>query len=145
MPPSERTRGDVLLFSTSTEGINPLVEAHLAEGGTAALIEHDTFVVRRGRLHIPVAPVRDVPLTLGGAARFQFGNILAAIAAAFVQGMRYQEIQAGLRSFFPSPALTPGRRTASSCAPFAPRTTTRGSQWAISRPCMRAIRGWCAS
>jgi cyanophycin synthetase len=106
---AERTRGDVLLFSTSSNGMNPLVDAHLSEGGTAALIENDTFVIRRGRLCIPIAGVTDVPLTLGGAARFQFGNILAAIAAAFVQGMRYQEIQAGLLSFFPSPALTPGR------------------------------------
>jgi cyanophycin synthetase len=46
---------------------------------------------------------------LGGAARFQRGNILAAIAAAYVQGMRYDDIRAGLLSFFPSPTLTPGR------------------------------------
>jgi cyanophycin synthetase len=105
----ERTRGEIVLFSTATNGISPLVEAHLAEGGTAALIEDQTFVIRRGRLSIPIAPVRDVPLTVQGAARFQYGNILAAIAAAFVQGMRYEEIQSALLSFFPSPALTPGR------------------------------------
>ena len=46
---------------------------------------------------------------LGGAARFQRGNILAAIATAYVQGMRYDDIRAGLLSFFPSPSLTPGR------------------------------------
>jgi cyanophycin synthetase len=106
---AERTRGEVVLFSTATEGQNPLVDAHLAEGGNATLIENETFVIHRGRLCIPIAAVRDVPLTLEGVARFQYGNILAAIAAAFVQGMRYQEIQAGLLSFFPSPALTPGR------------------------------------
>jgi cyanophycin synthetase len=105
----ERTRGDIVLFSTATEGTNPLVDAHLAEGGTAALIQDHTFVIRRGRLCIPIAAVSDVPLTLQGAARFQFGNILAAIAATFVQGMRYEEIHAGLLSFFPSPNLTPGR------------------------------------
>jgi cyanophycin synthetase len=105
----ERTRGDIVLFSTATEGTNPLVDAHLAEGGTAALIQDHTFVIRRGRLCIPIAAVSDVPLTLQGAARFQFGNILAAIAATFVQGMRYEEIHAGLLSFFPSPTLTPGR------------------------------------
>jgi cyanophycin synthetase len=53
--------------------------------------------------------VRDVPLTLEGLARFQYGNVLAAIAATFVQGMRYEDIRAALLSFFPSPALTPGR------------------------------------
>jgi cyanophycin synthetase len=46
---------------------------------------------------------------MGGAARFQVGNILAAIAAAYVQGVRYDDVRAGLLSFFPSPAMTPGR------------------------------------
>jgi cyanophycin synthetase len=46
---------------------------------------------------------------LGGAARFQRENILAAIATAYVQGIRYDDIRAGLLSFFPSPSLTPGR------------------------------------
>jgi cyanophycin synthetase len=53
--------------------------------------------------------VREVPLMLGGAAQFQRENILAAIATAYVQGMRYDDIRAGLLSFFPSPSLTPGR------------------------------------
>src|SRR6185437_7854745 len=74
-----------------------------------ARIENDTFVIRRGKLRIPIAPVREVPLMLGGAARFQQENILDAIATAYVQGMRYDDIRAGLLSFFPSPSLTPGR------------------------------------
>ena len=86
-----------------------MFEDHIARGGIGARIENDTFVIRRGRLRIPVAPTREVPLTLGGAAKFQYGNVLAAIAAAYVQGMRYDDIRAGLLSFFPSPSLTPGR------------------------------------
>jgi cyanophycin synthetase len=46
---------------------------------------------------------------MGGAAHFQKGNILAAIGTAYVHGIRYDDIRAGLVSFFPSPALTPGR------------------------------------
>jgi cyanophycin synthetase len=106
---AERTRGDVVLFSVQPGRNNPQVERHVEEGGTAATIDDDTFVVRRGRLCIPIVRIFDVPLTLGGAARFQFGNILASIAAAFVQGMRYEDIRSGLLSFFPSPSLTPGR------------------------------------
>jgi cyanophycin synthetase len=105
----ERTAADVVLFSTVPRGENAWFEAHVAESGIGACIEDDTFVVRRGRLRIPIAAVRDVPLMLGGAARFQQENILAAIATAYVQGMRYDAIRAGLLSFFPSPALTPGR------------------------------------
>ena len=105
----KRSPGDVVLFSTSTDAENPAITDHLARAGIAVVVERDTFVVRRGRLRIPIAAVREVPLMMGGAARFQLGNILAAIATAYVQGIRYDDIRAGLLSFFPSPALTPGR------------------------------------
>ena len=106
---AERTPGDVVLFSVMPEGENAAVEAHLARGGICARIEGGTFVVRRGRLRIPIANVREVPLMMGGAAGFQRGNVLAAIAAAYVRGVRYDDIRAGLLSFFPSASMTPGR------------------------------------
>jgi cyanophycin synthetase len=106
----DRSPGDVVLFSTTGgDDENPAITDHLAQAGIAVLVEQDTFVVRRGRLRIPIAAVREVPLMMGGAARFQRGNILAAIGTAYVQGIRYDDIRAGLLSFFPSPALTPGR------------------------------------
>jgi cyanophycin synthetase len=105
----ERSPGDIVLFSVMAEGENENVDEHIAKNGIAAIIENDTFVIRRGRLRIPIAPVRDVPLMMGGAARFQRGNILASIATAYVQGVRYDDIRAGLLSFFPSPSMTPGR------------------------------------
>src|SRR3954462_15262827 len=108
-PMRDRTPGDIVLFSTKPEGESEEFENHLTRNGIGARIENDTFVIRRGRLRIPIAPVREVPLMLGGAAKFQRENILAAIATAYVQGMRYDDIRAGLLSFFPSPSLTPGR------------------------------------
>jgi cyanophycin synthetase len=105
----DRSPGDVVLLSTLGETENAVVADHLARAGIAVLVERDTFVIRRGRLRIPIAALRDVPLMMAGAARFQRGNILAAIATAYVQGIRYDDIRAGLLSFFPSPALTPGR------------------------------------
>jgi cyanophycin synthetase len=105
----DRTPGDIVLFSIRPEGESEEFENHLTRNGIGARIENDTFVIRRGRLRIPIAPVREVPLMLGGAAKFQRENILAAIATAYVQGMRYDDIRAGLLSFFPSPSLTPGR------------------------------------
>jgi cyanophycin synthetase len=105
----ERTTGDIAFFSTRGEGENPRLEEHLARGGIGARIEDGTFVVRRGRLRIPIAGVSEVPLMMGGAARFQQQNILAAIATAYVQGVRYDTIRAGLLTFFPSPSMTPGR------------------------------------
>jgi cyanophycin synthetase len=105
----ERTSADVVLFTTQDDGGNELVEEHVGLGGISACMQGDQFVIRRGRLRIPIATEREVPLTLGGAAHFQRQNILAAIASAYVQGMRYDDIRAGLLSFFPSPTLTPGR------------------------------------
>ncbi len=105
----DRTAADVVLCSVLADGENEAVEEHLARNGIAARVEGDEFVIRRGRLRIPIAAVRDVPLMLGGAARFQRGNVLAAIATAYVQGMRYDDIRGGLLSFFPSASLTPGR------------------------------------
>ncbi|HST61052.1 MAG TPA: cyanophycin synthetase, partial [Longimicrobium sp.] len=108
-PMRDRSGGDIVLFSTVPEGENALFEDHIERGGIGARIEDGTFVIRRGRLRIPIANVREVPLMMGGAARFQQQNILAAIATAYVQGVRYDTIRAGLLSFFPSPSMTPGR------------------------------------
>jgi cyanophycin synthetase len=105
----ERTMADIVLFSTKPEGENQLFEEHLLRNGIGARVEDGTFVIRRGRLRIPIAKVRGVPLTVGGAARFQEANVLAAALAAYVQGVRYDDIRGGLLSFFPSAALTPGR------------------------------------
>jgi cyanophycin synthetase len=105
----ERSAADIVLFSASEFGENPIVTDHVARGGIAAVVEQGTFVIRRGRLRIPIAAEHDVPLSLGGAARFQRENVLAAMAAAYVRGMRYDDIRAGLLSFFPSQATTPGR------------------------------------
>ena len=105
----DRTGADIVLFSTKEYGENDLVTDHVSRGGIAVVVEQDTFVIRRGRLRIPIAAEHDVPLSVGGAARFQRQNVLAAIASAYVQGMRYDDIRAGLLSFFPSPSTTPGR------------------------------------
>jgi cyanophycin synthetase len=105
----EKTVADVVLFTTREEGENECVEQHVERGGVAAGMQDGQFVIRRGRLRIPIATELEVPLMLGGVARFQRENILAAIASAYVQGMQYDDIRAGLLSFFPSQSLTPGR------------------------------------
>lgn len=102
-----KTMADVVFFTTDTT--NPHVKKHVQRGGIAACVDDGQFLIRKGRLAIPIAAEREVPLMVGGAARFQRQNILSAIATAFVQGMRYDDIRAGLLSFFPSPSLTPGR------------------------------------
>lgn len=105
----EKSPADVVLFTTRDAGENRHVAEHVRRGGIAACMSAGQFVIRRGRLAIPIATEHEVPLMLGGAARFQRANVLAAIGSAYVQGMRYDDIRAGLLSFFPSASLTPGR------------------------------------
>jgi cyanophycin synthetase len=53
--------------------------------------------------------VTEIPLTEGGAARFQLQNAAAAAAAAWAAGVVPEAIRDGLASFVPSAATTPGR------------------------------------
>jgi cyanophycin synthetase len=86
---------------------------HLARGGIVACVESDEseehLVILDGARRLPLATVREVPLSFGGAARFQLENILAASAAAYVQGVPTDRIREGLLSFVPSVTRTPGR------------------------------------
>lgn len=107
----ERTPGELVLFSFDVD--HPPVAEHLAAGGTALVVEdeggRETIVIRRGGERTPVVAAEEVPLTLGGAARFQVQNVMAAVAAVHAQGMGIEEIRAGLMTFLPSGATTPGR------------------------------------
>ena len=72
----ERTPGDVVLFSPLGEGDIPPWRSTWPRGGTAVVVEdeggRETIVIRRRRgERIAVVPADEVPLTLGGAARFQ--------------------------------------------------------------------------
>ncbi|MDB4881305.1 MAG: cphA [Gemmatimonadetes bacterium] len=110
----ERTPGRVVLFTTRPPAESPHVKEHLELGGIAARVERDEhdeeqLVIRVGEERHVLASLREVPLTFGGAARFQVGNILAASAVAYVQGMSAEQIRRGLLGFVPSAARTPGR------------------------------------
>jgi cyanophycin synthetase len=108
-----RTKGRVVLF-TMAGADSPPVRPHLAAGGMALMVEPDDdgerVVIREGSSErIVVERVADIPLTFGGRARFQVENVLAAVAAAYAQGLPVERIREGLRTFVPSAAMTPGR------------------------------------
>jgi cyanophycin synthetase len=95
-------------------GTNALVEAALAAGDLVARIEEagggrEELVIRRGAERLLLARLADVPLTFGGHARFQVGNLLAAALAAFTQHVPLETIRHGLMTFAPSASRTPGR------------------------------------
>ena len=108
-----RTPGTVVLTSVAGSAGNPAVAEHLAAGGMAVVVEdeggRETLVIRAAGERVPVVAVDEVPLAMGGAARFQLGNLLAAAAAAYLQGIPADAVAEGLRTFVPSGAVTPGR------------------------------------
>src|SRR5690606_29906938 len=62
-----------------------------------------------GPASIEVVAAADIQATLGGAAAFNVQNALAAVCAAYVQGIPVALIAEALRSFDSSFAQNPGR------------------------------------
>jgi UDP-N-acetylmuramyl tripeptide synthase len=83
----------------SLEPSRPEVVRHLADGGRAAICDGDRLVLADGARRAPLAAVDDVPMTLGGAARHNVANALAAAAAAAVLGVPAHVIARELRRF----------------------------------------------
>ncbi len=67
------------------------------------IVEHADGAVRQ------LVAITDVPVTLGGLARHNVANALAAAAGARALGATPEQVAAGLRDFLPSPELSPGR------------------------------------
>ncbi|MCL6516630.1 cyanophycin synthetase [Alicyclobacillus sp.] len=96
----------VAYFSMSDQ--NPVLKRHLACGGVGYYLFRDWIVEGRGNLTWEVAPVRDIPLTMQGLARFHVENCLAAVAALRALGCTRQQVASGLTSFLPG-EHNPGR------------------------------------
>ncbi|HEX8315573.1 MAG TPA: cyanophycin synthetase [Flavisolibacter sp.] len=85
------------------------IEEHCRNGGLAAYVEDGYLVLRRGKNLIPVEEVKNVPITFGGAAKFNIYNVLAASLAAYTSKINLNTIAQTLRTFIPSSEMTPGR------------------------------------
>jgi cyanophycin synthetase len=88
---------EVLYFSLDAD--NPVLLRHLDEGGRAVYFEDDAIVLANGARHEALIDVRQMPVTLNGAARYNIANSLAAAAALTACGFGKQEIADGLVSF----------------------------------------------
>ena len=93
----------------SLEPGRPEIAAHLRAGGRAVLAEDGLLVLAHGGERTAVARLEEVPVTMGGAARHNVANALAAIGAASALGIGEAAIAAALRSFGTAPEDNPGR------------------------------------
>jgi cyanophycin synthetase len=102
-----QVQAQVAYFSMHPE--NPVIAAHTQQGGLAAVYENGYLSILKGDWTLRIEQAVNVPITLGGKTPFMIQNALAASLAAFVQGVRIEDIRTALNSFVASAHQTPGR------------------------------------
>lgn len=86
---------------------NSLLANHMATGGRAFVLSGEELVMIDAGKREVIVRVRDVPITLHGAAHHNVANALAAAAVALRLGASIEQVRAGLTSM--SPLKNPGR------------------------------------
>ena len=104
---AERVEAEVVYFSMDAK--NELVRSHVKKGGVAAVYEEGYLSILQRDWLLRIEKAEQVPLTMGGRAPFMIANALAASAAAFVQGIKIEDIRTALRTFEASSQQVPGR------------------------------------
>ncbi|MEM1043936.1 MAG: Mur ligase family protein, partial [Bacteroidota bacterium] len=99
--------GTVCWFSLDPD--NPVLAAHRRAGGRTCSVEDGEIVWTWGDAREVVLPVADIPIALGGAAKHNVANALAAVALAKELGLPTDAIRAGLQAFRGDAADNPGR------------------------------------
>jgi cyanophycin synthetase len=102
-----RVKAKVVLFSESGKGAR--LRRHLRRGGRAFIRDGEWLLEALGERRRRIVPVAEIPATIGGLARHNVANALAAAAGARALGFSRDEVAAGLRDFRISPDLMPGR------------------------------------
>ncbi|MDH4107055.1 MAG: Mur ligase family protein [Gammaproteobacteria bacterium] len=91
----------------SLDAASPIVAGHVAGGGKAWVLEGDRLLYRHGKRQEAICTAGDVPLALGGVARHNLANALAAAALTHELGASLDDIRRGLTSM--SQRDNPGR------------------------------------
>ncbi len=84
-----------------------MAPAHGIRNGAA--LEHGMLVLRRDGASVPVVAAAEVRIAMGGAARHNLANALAALAGASALGLPVTAMAEALRSFGADEADNPGR------------------------------------
>lgn len=103
-----RVRSHVALFTLQGEA-SPVVRRHRLRGGRAYLVRDGTMVEANGETETEIVEVTRVPLTIGGLARHNVANALAAAGGARGVGASLAQVRDGLVDFAPNAERSPGR------------------------------------
>jgi cyanophycin synthetase len=85
------------------------VRRHLRGGGRAYLVRDGWIGEAEGDAWRPIATLASVPIVLGGVARHNVANVLAAVGGARAMGASLESVRNGLRSFVPTTDDSRGR------------------------------------
>lgn len=97
--------GELVWFSLSAD--NPIVREHTAAGGLAFVLDGSDLLVVDGETQELICHDHEIPIALGGAARHNVANALAAAALTWCLRMSLANIRTGLTSM--SQDDNPGR------------------------------------
>lgn len=97
------------IYWCSLKETNPLIEVHRQHGGTAFFLSDKALTYASGDQLQIIADIKDIPITIGGAARHNISNCLAACALAHSLNIEFEFIRQGLVSFNGDNKDNPGR------------------------------------
>lgn len=98
------------VFAFALDSNAPGVRHAIEEGGLGAVVLDESLAVLSPGGGIDVlVPIAEVPVAVGGLARHNVANGLAAAAAGLAVGISREAVVEGLRTFKPDPAHNPGR------------------------------------
>ncbi len=104
---AKTTDANIWWFSLDSE--NELVRQSRDDGSCCAYIENGVVVFFDGDNAQEIIEVSQVPITMGGAAKYNVQNVLAATCLAIAMQVPMQAIQGGLKGFKPDVVDNPGR------------------------------------
>lgn len=100
-------KSKLALFSMNEN--NPRIKEHAKNDGLYALYENGYITLCKGDWKMRITKAINVPLTFEGKAAFMIQNVLPAALSGYIYGFSIEDLKAGLESFIPSVAQTPGR------------------------------------
>ncbi|HEV7605255.1 MAG TPA: Mur ligase family protein [Candidatus Limnocylindrales bacterium] len=105
---ARRVKANVALFTLKGDA-SPVVRRHRRRGGRAYLVRDGMIVEANGAQESRIVEVTRVPITIGGLARHNVANVLAAAGGARGLGATLAQVRDGLIGFAPTAEFSPGR------------------------------------
>lgn len=106
---SRRVKARVAYFSLDGDEGSGTVRRHVARGGRAYLLRRGWLTEVEGGRSTEIVEVGRVPITIGGLARHNVANAMAAAGGARGLGATVEQVRDGLLDFRPSAERSPGR------------------------------------